>query len=168
MQRVLVTGDTGAGKTTTARRLGAKFGLPFHEVDDLAFTPGWAESPTYLADVTALADEPSWVLDTWGDLRIRAHLWQRADTVVWLDYPRRVVLPRILRRSLRRTVRREKIFNGNVESYAGWLRPDHPVWWSVRDHRPRRARMAALIAAHPHLSVVHLRDPAATERWLTS
>ena len=168
MQRVLVTGNTGAGKTTAARRLAGRLGLPFHEVDELAFTPGWAESPTYLADVTALADGPAWVLDTWGDTRIRDHLWHRADTLIWLDYPLRVVLPRILRRSIRRTVRHEKIFNGNTETYGQWLHRDHPVWHAIADQRPRRAEMGRRVVRFPHLDVIRLSSPAETQRLLDS
>jgi adenylate kinase family enzyme len=168
VQRVLVTGNTGAGKTTAARRLAGRLDLPFHEIDELAFAPGWAESPTYLADVTALADGPAWVLDSWGDTRIRDHLWGRADTLIWLDYPMRVLLPRIVRRSLRRTIRREKIFNGNTETYAEWLHRDHPVWSAIRGHHRRRAEMTRRLPLFPDLIVVRLQAPHETEQWLTT
>ena len=168
MRRVLVTGNTGAGKTTAARRLAGLLELPFHEVDELAFGPGWAESPTYLADVAALADGPAWVLDSWGDARIRDRLWARADTVVWLDYPLRVVLPRIVRRSLRRTIRREKIFNGNTEAYAEWLHRDHPVWSSMSTHRHRRAEMFRRLPRFPQLTTIRLERPSETEAWLSA
>jgi adenylate kinase family enzyme len=163
--RVLVVGITGAGKTTAARRIAAAHDLPFHELDDLAFGPGWQERPGYLDDLVRLAGAPAWVLDSWGDERVRDLLWQRADTVVWLDYPLRVVIRRLLGRSVRRTVRRERIFNGNVESYAEWFSRDHPLRTAWRDFRPRRAATAARTRAFPHLRVVRLRSPAETERW---
>jgi adenylate kinase family enzyme len=168
MQRVLVAGNTGAGKTTTGRILAGKLGVPFHEVDELAFRPGWRANPAYPDLVTRLAEEPAWVLDTWGESRIRAGLWQRADTVIWLDYPLSVIVPRLFRRSAARTIKREKIFNGNVESYAGWLSRDHPLRSAVRDQKSRRAEMIRLIATNPHLVAVRLSSPAFTERWLTS
>jgi adenylate kinase family enzyme len=166
MRRVLVAGNTGAGKTTTGRILAGRLGVPFHEVDQLAFRPGWQANPSYLAEVRRLAAEPAWVLDTWGDSRIRTELWQRADTVIWLDYPLRVILPRLFRRSAARTIKREKIFNGNIESYAEWLSRDHPLRSAVRDQRSRRAEMSRLIATNPHLVAVRLSTPAATEHWL--
>jgi hypothetical protein len=45
-------------------------------------------------------------------------VWARADTVVWLDLPRRTVLRRVTWRSLRRVVRREELWNGNRETLA--------------------------------------------------
>jgi hypothetical protein len=117
--------------------------------------------------VLRLADEPAWVMDTWGDSRIRTELWKRADTVIWLDYPLSVIVPRLFRRSAERTIKRAKIFNGNIESYAEWLSRDHPLRSAVRDQRPRRAEMIRLIATNPHLVAVRLSSPAFTDRWLT-
>jgi len=140
--------------------------LPFHEVDELAFRPGWRANPAYPGEVARLAEGPAWVLDTWGDSRIRAELWRRADTVIWLDYQLGVILPRLFRRSARRTITREKIFNGNIESYAEWLSRDHPLRSAVREHRSRRAETTRLIALNPHLVAVRLSSPEFTRRWL--
>lgn len=38
-----------------------------------------------------------------------------------MDYPRRVIMPRVLRRSVWRTVTREVLFGGNRETWTGWL-----------------------------------------------
>jgi adenylate kinase family enzyme len=168
VRRVLVAGNTGAGKTTAARRVAQRRGLLFHEVDELAFRPGWAPDPGYVGALREIARGDRWVLDSWGDPRVRDELWRRADTVVWLDYPLRVVLPRLVRRSVRRTVRREQIFNGNVESYREWFSRDHPVRSALRDHRPRRAETARRLTLFPHLRVVQFCSPRQAERWLAS
>ena len=57
-----------------------------------------------------------WVVD--GNYSaVRDLVWDRADTVVWLDLPRLVVVRRITTRSIRRVVRREELWNGNRERW---------------------------------------------------
>ena len=108
MQRILVVGVTGAGKSTLARALSGRLGVPYHEMDALYFNgPGWATNTRLVEDVAEVTAGPCWIIDSLGYPQVRDLLWERADTVVWLDFPRRVVMPRVLRRSLRRTVTRE-------------------------------------------------------------
>ena len=42
-------------------------------------------------------------------------VWQRADTVVWLDLPRRIVMRQVVSRTFRRSILREELWNGNRE-----------------------------------------------------
>lgn len=157
---------SGSGKTTAARRLAERRGLAFHEMDTIALGPGWSTPPDLEERVAALAAGDDWVVDSWGPPSVRAGLWGRADTVVWLDFPRRVVLPRLLRRSLRRSWTRERIFGGNVERWQGWLVRDHPFWHAVTTFGERRRTIRRLVAGAPQATLVRLVHPRDLESWL--
>jgi adenylate kinase family enzyme len=45
IKKVLVIGSGGAGKSTFAKRLAAKTGLPLLHLDALFWHPGWVETP---------------------------------------------------------------------------------------------------------------------------
>ncbi|MFI5986046.1 AAA family ATPase [Streptomyces sp. NPDC051555] len=169
MRRVLVVGISGAGKSTLAAALSRRLEVPHHEMDALYFTgPRWGVNETFVRDTARLAARDAWIFDSLGYRAVRDLLWERADTIVWLDHPRRVVMWRVLRRSLRRTVRRERVFGGNVEGWLDWLRADHPVWWAWSRYAARRAEIARR-AADPRfapLHVVRLRSQSEATAWL--
>ncbi|MFJ3669647.1 adenylate kinase [Streptomyces sp. NPDC090106] len=171
MERILVVGVTGAGKSTLARALGARLGLPYHEMDALYFSgPGWAVNENLTEDVSRLVAEPRWIIDSVGYPEVRDLLWDRADAVLWLDYPKRVVMPRVLRRSLKRTVTREAVFGGNRETWRGWLSREHPAWWSWSQHGTRR-REIGLRVRDPRfapLGVHRFARPEDTAAWLAA
>ncbi|MBX3490482.1 topology modulation protein [Parvibaculum sp.] len=101
MKRILVIGCSGGGKSTLARKLGEKLGLPVVHLDVLFWKPGWVESSydEFRPKVAAAVAEDRWIVDgnfsRTFDLRL-----PRADTVVWVDQPRRVCLWRAFRRTL--------------------------------------------------------------------
>ncbi|MFL6095002.1 MAG: AAA family ATPase, partial [Blastococcus sp.] len=47
VQRVLVAGSSGWGKTTMAAALAGVLGLPFTEIDALQHGPGWTPRPEF-------------------------------------------------------------------------------------------------------------------------
>ncbi|MCW2928187.1 MAG: adenylate kinase [Thermoleophilia bacterium] len=166
MRRVLVAGISGAGKTTLARQLAGRLGLPRHELDALHHGPGWVKRPSFEEDVTAFADDPAWVCEDQYQRLLGTLLWERADTVVWLDLPRRVVMRRVLWRTASRMVLRTELYNGNREQPRALLDPGHPVRWAWSQHAARRAHTAALAAAHPTVRVVRLHTPREVAAWL--
>jgi hypothetical protein len=168
VQRVLVVGMSGAGKTTAARRVADLIDAPFHEMDALAIGPDWSTPTDLVPSVEWIVAEPSWVFDSWGYEAVRDVMWARADTIVWLDYPRRVVLPRLIRRSLRRSIRRTEIFGGNTETWRGWLHRDHPVWFAISTFGARRRYLLERTDAASDLSTLRFSRPADLDRWLTS
>jgi adenylate kinase family enzyme len=169
VQRILVTGITGAGKTTLARAVAGRLGIGFHEMDALALRgPGWQENPRLREDVDAISAEPGWVFDSLGYPQVRDLLWTRADGIVWLDYRRRVVMSRVLRRSAVRTLRRQRVFGGNVETVRFWFTRDHPAWWAWAQYEARRAEIAARCERFGPLEVVRLGSPRAAREWLAA
>ncbi|MEU0039614.1 MULTISPECIES: AAA family ATPase [unclassified Streptomyces] len=169
MKRILVAGITGAGKTTMAQALAVRLELPFHEMDALKFTgPRWASNPDLREQVATIAATPGWIFDSFGYPEVRDLLWTHADTVVWLDYPKSVIMPRILRRSLRRTLLRERIFGGNVETLSGWFSSDHPAWWAWSQHGARRSEIARRTQdpRFAPLHVIRFRSPRRADQWL--
>jgi adenylate kinase family enzyme len=100
--RILVLGCPGAGKTTLAKELAARAGLPLYHLDDEYWGAGWAR-PTpesWVARQRELAELPEWVIDGnyLAGIPVRA---QRAELVVVLDVPTYVCLFRLLRRTWR-------------------------------------------------------------------
>lgn len=171
MERILVVGSTGAGKSTLARALGDRLGVPYHEMDALYFTgPGWAVNGRLTEDVARIAAGPRWIIDSLGYPDVRDLLWDRADTVVWLDYGRPVVMPRVLRRSLRRTITRESLFGGNRETWRDWLTRDHPAWWAWSHHPTRRREIGDRVGdpRFAPLSVRRFGRPRETAAWLAT
>lgn len=110
MQRVLVIGPGGAGKSYFAKQLAARTGLPVTHLDALYWSSGWVAQAreAWRAQVGEVVASDRWILDgNYGgtlDLRLAA-----CDTVVFLDLPRWVCLRRVL---------------GRWWSYRGQSRPD--------------------------------------------
>lgn len=163
VQRVLVYG-VRSGKTTLARTLGTMTGLPWHSADDeIGWLPMWRERPAdeQRALAQGIADQPAWILDTaygrWMDLIVpRAHL------VVALDYPRHVSL----RRLLKRTVTRERVCNGNVESIRQASSADSIILWHFRSFERKRRRIAKMLDDPAGPTVVRLTSPKQTQQWV--
>lgn len=165
-QRVLVAGSSGAGKTTLARRIGARLDLPIVEIDALFHGPQWVPRPSFEADVQAFAASPRWVTE-WQYSPVRALLAERADLVVWLDLSRGLVLRQVLWRTVVRRLRRTTLWNGNREPPLRTLLTDrqHVVRWAWTTHRSSAARVEALHRDRPDLIVVRLRSRRDVERW---
>ncbi len=168
MQRVLVAGITGSGKTTYATELARRLGLPFHSVDALFHGPGWVPIPTFVDDVAAVVAGERWVFDSHGYSEVQDLMWARADTVVWLAYPRLVAASRVTRRSLHRAWTHEPMFNGNTETFRSWLDPEHPVQWVWTHYASRRRNLEEMFADPAYVEVTKVRfaHPSTARRWM--
>lgn len=100
MQRILVMGSSGSGKSTFAQRLSAITGIPVISLDALFWKPGWIESDRakFRARVAEVLRQPRWIVDgnyiaAEGELRRSA-----SDTVIWFDLPRATCMLGILTR----------------------------------------------------------------------
>jgi adenylate kinase family enzyme len=101
MQRILVMGSSGSGKSTFARRLSGITGIPTVSLDALFWKPGWAPSNAAEFDkrIIEAVHQPRWIMDgdfiSYGASDLRR---QVTDAVIWFDLPRRTCMVGIITR----------------------------------------------------------------------
>ena len=174
MRRVVVGGETSAGKTTFSRALAARLGIPVIELDALFWGPNWTkpEPDAFRARVAEHIAGDAWVID--GNYSATRDLvWARADTFIWLDPPFRVLLWRLFRRTNRRIRSREELWtgSGNRERFSNaYLSKDSLYVWLARAYRRHRRAWPQALARpeYAHLRVHRFRDPRGAVRWLDS
>jgi adenylate kinase family enzyme len=166
-RRVLVAGTSGSGKTTLATQVAAVLQVPYVELDALFHGPRWVPRPEFEADVHRFSAGPGWVTE-WMYAPVRAHLAGRADLLVWLDLPRSRVMRQVVRRTVWRRVRRQRLWNGNVEPPLRTVLtdPEHIVRWAWQTHPTTAERVRSLMVERPGLAVVRLRSRAEITGWL--
>ena len=169
MQRVaIVATASGCGKTTVGRSLAAILGAPFVELDAIHWQAGWTELDTaeLRRRVEPLVEQDAWVVDGAYRGKLGDLVLERADTVVWLDLPRRVWLPRLVLRTLRRALTREELWNGNRESLWGAISHDDSlVRYALANDRRRRHSYPRELA---RFRVARLRTQAEVDAFLRS
>jgi adenylate kinase family enzyme len=172
MRRVSIVGVPGSGKTTIGRRLATSLGVPFVELDEIFHQPGWEDLPLddFRSRVSDAVSTDEWVVD--GNYSaVQDLVWQRAETVVWLDLPRRVVMRRVIMRTARRASTREELWNGNREPLSNFYRWDpqkNIVRWAWVKYPAYSDRYAAAIEdpLHAHIRFIRLRSAAEVDAFV--
>lgn len=168
MQRIIITGIPGAGKSTFARSLGTQLDLPVFHLDRYFWNAGWKASSreTFNQKLTELLEQDRWILD--GNYRRTIpYRLEYADTAIHLDLPRRLAMYRVFRRIL---------------TYRNGGRPDMadacPERWFDRDflryiwrfHRDVQPEVDEYLAGFELAGgkVVRLTGDRAINQWLAS
>lgn len=167
MQRVVIVGTTGAGKTTLARALAAKLDARHIELDALHWHADWTPAPDFVAQVERALDAERWVID--GNYsKVQPFILNQADTIIWLDYSFGTKLRQLFGRTCRRALGREALWNGNTETLrkAFFSRESIFIWFFKTHWRQRRVYGKRFATLPAHLTLLRLYDPEEAERLL--
>ena len=152
--KIALMGCSGSGKSTFAKQLESELGYPRVELDALFHMPDWQqkESDLFKREVNALLDGAMKLADGWivdgnylsklGDL-----ITSQADVVIWFNLPKNVVVSRVIKRSLRRALMREDLWNGNRESVINllkWNPEKNIIRWTWTQHASYEEQLRAL------------------------
>jgi adenylate kinase family enzyme len=99
MERIILIGCGGAGKSTLARQLGEKLNIPVIHLDSIFWLPGWVEMDreTFDARLREEMAKERWIMD--GNFnRTMPERIERCDTIIYLDFSRWACLVGVLKR----------------------------------------------------------------------
>ncbi|MER5478215.1 adenylate kinase [Streptomyces sp. NPDC002734] len=173
VRRVSVVGCSGSGKSTVAGRLSDILDVPHVELDALHWGPGWTEaSAEELSErVRRATAADAWIVDGNYQSKIGTLVWERADTVVWVNPSRWRVLWRALSRTVRRAATGQELWNGNRETWRGlmfWRGEDSILWWAWTSYPGVQKRYEAAMRdpRAAHLVFHRLRTAKEVEDFL--
>ncbi|MGH9754927.1 MAG: AAA family ATPase [Blastocatellia bacterium] len=170
MNRISVIGTSGSGKTTFANKLAGILGIPHVELDALHWEADWMEASrdVFRSRVREAVAADRWVVDGNYSKSARDLVWERADTIVWLDFSFTVTLGRVLRRTIYRLVTSEECCNGNRERLGQALSRDSIILWALQTYKRHRVEYPPLLAALQQrgAQIIRLHSPKEADRWL--
>lgn len=121
MQRIMIIGSCGAGKSTLARKLHEVSGIELIHLDQHFWKPHWVETDKteWKQIVSDLVQRPAWIMDGnyGGTMVIRM---QRADTIILLDYPTWLCLFRVIRRVLMNSGKSRQDMPADYPEHFSW------------------------------------------------
>lgn len=164
-KRICVIGSSASGKTTFSRALARSKGLEHIELDALYHGPNWTNPPDFPEQVYSTLDGRSnWIAD--GNYMNFVQILHKADLIVWLDYPFRIVLWRVLRRTAYRLVSRKPLWNGNRETLRLTFSRQSIILWVFQTYWKRKKMFPRVLESHGSVEKLVFRKPRDARNWL--
>jgi adenylate kinase family enzyme len=166
LRKILVIGSGGAGKSTLATRLSEKTKIEVIHLDRFYWHPGWVETPKadWRKTVENLIKFDSWIMDGnySGTLDIRI---EACDTVIFLDFPPRICLWRLIKRVLQyRDMSRPDMATGCQERFNLKF-----LFWVYNYQKRTKPKIVELLQNNSNgRKIVWLRSNEDVERFLAS
>ncbi len=160
MKRIMIIGCPGSGKSTFARALAQKSGLPLYHLDMMYWNPDRTTKPKeeFRAELRRTVSLPEWIID--GNYSSTLELRMEAcDTVIFLDYPLEVCLSGIADR------------RGKPRTDIPWIetKTDEEFIEFIKNYnRDSRPRVLELFEKYPDKNIVVFKSRNEADGWLSS
>lgn len=143
-RKIIITGTSCTGKTTLGHELSKQLGIPQIDLDDLHFLPDWEvkENAAFISEVNSVIDQhDEWIVSGSYQTKMKETVWQKANIIIWLDLPLRIILQRYFRRTFRRVVFKEKCCGDNYETLSHVIFKDNMLFHIFKTYWNRKKRL---------------------------
>lgn len=170
MKRIIIIGTSGCGKTTLAKRLSKILNIPSYDLDDYYWLPKWQPQTDkeFVKIVDKLSNKKTWIMN--GNYsKVNHFIWDRSDTIIWLDYSLLRCLCQGIIRSIIRAISKEVCCGNNYESFKRtFLSRNSIVLWILSTYRRRKQSYKQAFKNQKEGSKAYLKfsNPKETNQWL--
>ncbi len=166
--KIWVRGVSCSGKTTLAGRLGRELKIPHIELDELFWLPDWKQRDR--EEFKELVKEklaiPHWVIDG-NYTSIEETVTDKCDYIIWLNYPLHKVLWRSIYRTFNRIVKKEKVCNGNLETWKLFMTKEgNMIFWVLSTYRKRQIQLKQ--AKQDYTNIIEIRKESDIDKLIQS
>ncbi|MBU8598164.1 DNA topology modulation protein [Shouchella clausii] len=164
MNRIVVIGSAGSGKSTLSRKLSERLSLPVIHLDRFYWKPNWTPTPNeewdaFLKDAVS---QNKWIIDGNYSRTLDMRL-NEGDAVIFLDMPRLLCIYRIIKRRLIYHGKTRPDLNEDCPEKLDWA---FFVWvWNYKK-RSRPKVIQALEQVKERKRVVILKTRKEVQRFL--
>lgn len=171
--RILIIGTSGSGKTTLARKISKALAIPDIELDALFWKPNWTQSnkEEFRSKIQASINKSSGFVIHGNYNQVRDLTWGNSDIVIWLDYSKKLIMWRILKRSIYRILSREALWANNKETIKKtFLSKESIILWSWNTYEVRKKQYIDLIEnpEYANIKMIRIRTPKESDKFLKS
>lgn len=167
-KRVIIIGTSCSGKSTLAKRISKKLRIPHFELDNYFWKENWTESSKeeFIEKVANLVNENNWVIC--GNYnKVREMLWKSATDIVWLDYPFYLVFYRAIKRTIIRAITKEKVCNGNLETFKkSFFSKESIILWVLKTYKRRKKEYPILLKEVSEKRIYRLKNKRETTSFV--
>lgn len=163
-KRIVIVGVSASGKSTFARKLSEKTKLPLFLMDAIMWNPGWQ----YVGDeetvkkLIEISVKEEWIIEGYISTEARTFLFDRADTIIYLDYPPVVATLRYLKRWWKHRKKPRPELEGSPEKFDWKFLK---LVWTKGEAIPLNKFLAQV---QDQSKVVRFTNPKQTEAFIKS
>ena len=170
--KINVVGTSGSGKSTFSKKLSRKINHSYIEMDELHWKSDWIESNTedFFEKLKKKLSSENWILDG-NYFKAQDIKWEKTNQVIFLDLPFWVVFFRVIRRSIFRVIKREKLWHGNKESFVNlFFSKESMILHTIRSFQKNRDRFHELSRSkkYKYIEFVKLKSQKEIDEFLSN
>lgn len=124
MPKIFIIGSVGSGKTTLAKRLSRELNINCYELDNVTWERNLSgndrrrTNKEILAIFEKIINQKNWIIENVGK-DIYSMAYKRADTIIYIDLPKRILYKRIIYRWIKQKL---KLYPSPIKPTLGALR----------------------------------------------
>lgn len=119
-KKIVIVGVSASGKSTFSKKLANILDIPVTFMDSIMWKPGWvyAGDEFIIEKLRDVSGNSDWIIEGYIKTEARKFLFEKADLIIYLDYPRYIPAWRYIKRFLMHRKNARPELEGSPEKFS--------------------------------------------------